>query len=81
MFYLNDIGTVNFDSWDEECLTRKRTRMANLLKIAEPDAESCKAGGFSKIFRGRIIENYTAQLDKDKALLPFTMALFEQDRE
>lgn len=195
----NDLSPANLDSWGGKCLIRKKNRMANLLKIAEPDealyreimlalgyksnkaqflelstitpyseiktlktqklitnvllyraglsddkeglpkdfhyslrmnksswnyrgirpanfpekriqkisaflAESCKAGGLSKIFRGRIIENYTAQLYKDNAIkiaktigslsgigkqrsleilfniiLPFSMALFEQD--
>ena len=198
---VNQFGVADLDSWGEKCLARKKTRMANLLKIAEPDealyreimlalgyknnnvqflelstitpyseiktlktqrlitkvllyraglsddkedlpkdfhyslrmnksawnykgirpanlpekriqkisaflSESCEAKRLAKIFMRRIIENYTAQLDKDKAIkiattigslsgigkqrsleilfniiLPFSMALFEQDRD
>lgn len=163
MLYLYFDKSGDLDSWGEKCLARKKTRMANLLKIAEPDealyreimlalgyknnnvqflelstitpyseiktlktqrlitkvllyraglsddkedlpkdfhyslrmnksawnykgirpanlpekriqkisaflSESCEAKRLAKIFMRRIIENYTAQLDKDKAI-------------
>jgi len=34
---MRSTDSINLDLWGEKCISRKKQRMANLLKIAEPD--------------------------------------------